>query len=128
MINQELSHMSYIKCLPNNSNWPIGIHKKVKEGAICTEYKRIAQKNLRNDIIKNISEITNISIKTLNTNSKVSLLLHPFNLKVEMLVNLYFELKLKYRFIVNQNDIERFAFETVDSICDYIERNSNQMS
>jgi len=83
---------------------------------------------LRNDIIKNISEITNISIKTLNTNSKVSLLLHPFNLKVEMLVNIYFELKLKYRFIVNQNDIERFAFETVDSICDYIERNSNQMS
>jgi len=79
---------------------------------------------MRDKIIKSICEITNLNYEVTCANSDTSLFLEPFNFKVEMIINLYFCLKEQYKFNAIESELRDFAFDSIDSICNYIVRNT----
>jgi len=75
-------------------------------------------------VINKIGEILDLSTETICNNLSTELFLHPYNLKSEMLLNLYFHLKEYYNFKVCQSEIEAGAFMSIEKICLYIENHA----
>lgn len=76
------------------------------------------------DICVIVSDLFSIPLETIAMNTSETLLGKPFYLQPEELLYLYIFLEKKYNLEFNENHVLNYKFESIDKICNIIEKES----